>query len=1265
MRQRVKNLDAVTDALKPFLEQYLEQHNIDPSKHFNCLNPKHTDNNGSMSTKGDVEYHVANCFGCGCAVDIFTAAHYLENKPIKGPAFIEENVLYLADKFGIKMELEDLTPDEIYEYRTYEAYKYASKLISDPKFGDYSKIDKEIARRGWDKDKCAQWGIGTVNFKEYKEKMKLAGYDVRFLEGVDLERSNLFDNHNLLFTVCDDFGRPVGFSAKNLKHKSDDKYSGPRYINTRGTGLECAIFKKGERLYGFNISKTAPSPLYIFEGQADVITARHYGLMNCCCTLGTALTDHHINLLKKHGIFNIILVFDSDEGGEKATVKALDNRFSDEKDFRVKLIQLPEGQDPDELLRESGIDEFIRLKKWTAFEWRMTKFIEEIGEDNTDDNEDKRREIAEKMAKIIVTEKSHVHQEQMAKQVAKMTGYTMQTIISEVKRLRNEKESAVQDKKRAAVDALMNDMRQNPEDIEIALTQCQSAIADINKSSGTKSGSNGILDLIMHQKEHDENRTEDFAGFKMSPEGLGNIAKELDDDWTTGSLLYIGGSEQAGKCVHSEALTQLPSGERLTIEEVVKRKEPIVLGMDNSKKIVPMKVSRWIDSGELECFEVKTEQGISTKVSESHPYFTLNGWKKVKELNSGDKVAIVRKYDCFNNLKSPISETKAELLGLFLAEGCLTNGPVFSNTDEEIIQKAKEICHKEWDEVEFTKKGANCFYLKDNLSKGNRVKDWLKSYDLLGKTAHTKLIPNDIFRCSPKRIAKFLGMFWAGDGWVHFNPNNKNKCEVGLTLANYKMIKQIRSLLLRFGIKTKITNSPKKNQSGKLFEAWTISIKDINNIKKFYNNIKIPLKYKQDNLKGILQSDKTAFGSYNDNFPTKLWDRIKEKTKKKGWTFNYLLKLIGEDRNRWNYDKSKNRFKEVPAWRPTETDRKQKGQKLLQISERKLRLIGQILQDQLLIDLADGDIYFDKITSIKAIGKHQCYDLEIPNDHNFIVEDTVVHNTTFCTQMAYEIATENENVICIYHSIDDAARFIIYKWVCQAAGELMLELNHTSNPNYWNKQEGLGWIKTAREAAYKKIIKLVKQGKLILSDATAGSSLAFSESLVKEVRENNPTKKIVLFIDNFHKLPDYSEIRGHERIKLLSNHIKNMTVSNNITVVSTVEYRKLQQGEKPSNLAIAESRSLAYDASVIIHLFNELHLEGEHNSVLQHIDDQGKVLPRIWCKFGKNKVSGFEGRTFLDLYPSNASYRSVDVKQVEEEQKERLQYIKENSRSIM
>ena len=811
MKPRLINLEATTKAIRPYLEQYLQEQGIDTSNNFTCIHPKHSDSSPSMTCRQFPER--AFCFGCSYSADIFAAAHCLEGKPMSGIGYIEDNVMYLAKKYGIQIKMADLTPEEMYEYRTYQAYKMAADLVTDRSFGDYSIVDKEIERRGWDKDKVAEWGIGTVDYTEFRERLKAAGYEPRFLGGVDLDRSNLFNTSNLLFTVYDDQGRPVGFSAKNLKYNGDSK-SGPKYINTRGTGLECAIFKKGERLYGYEIAKEAQDPLYIFEGQADVITARHNGLMNCCCTMGTALTDHHITLLKRHGSFNIVLVFDSDEAGELAVQKALDEKFAKEKDFHIKLCQLPIGLDPDELFRKHGHGEFVRLKRWTAFEWRITKFIEEHGEDF---NDDQRREVAEKMIPIIVAEQSHIRQEEMAKQIAKMTGYDLTTIISEVKRQRNEKDAEVQTKKKNLIEALLTDVKRNPKDAELALAQCQTALNDINKSLQVENEESSTLSAITCLKEADESKTGEFAGFHLKPDGLGGIGSRLDDDWKRDTLVYIGGTEQAGK-------------------------------------------------------------------------------------------------------------------------------------------------------------------------------------------------------------------------------------------------------------------------------------------------------------------------------------------------------------------------------------------------------------------------------------------------------------TTMCAQLAYEIAENSiNNAICIYHSIDDAKRRIIYKWICNAVQEewyKRLTLNMVSNPNYWHNQPGCNFVLEAREKAYKKILRMVKNGQLVIKDASDGASISYAESVTQYYRELYPEKNIVLFIDNFHKLPDYSQIQGHDRVKRLSNHLKNMAVAHNITIVSTVEYRKLQPGEKPTNLAIAESRSLAYDGDVILHLHNDMHHKGEKEAVLIHKDEAGNVLPRIWCKFGKNKISGYEGREFLDLFPSNARMEPVLLDVAEQEQRDRIAFIK-------
>lgn len=1248
MKSRITNLESLCKNLKPFLPQYLQEHGIDTTKNFKCLNPKHDDSNPSMSCKQIPEQ--AYCFSCGKSVDIFSAASILEGKPEKGKGWMEENVLYLAKKYNVPIPEIELTPEEIYEYKTYQAYKLAYELVSDPSFGDYSLADQEIQRREWDKDKVASWGIGTVNYADFRARLKTAGYDAKFIDGIDLGRSNLFDNFNLIFTVFDDERRPVGFSARRL----DDK--GPKYTNTATTGLECSIFKKGERLYGFDVAKDAQSPLYIFEGQANVITLRHHGHLNCCCTMGTAFTDHHITLLKKHGIFNILFVYDGDEAGQIALENVLDNKFKNERDFRIKVATLPIGKDPDDFVRENGYAAFARLIKKTAFQWRIERTINTLGEDPS---EEELLELSNNLLPLIVLEPNHIEQERMSKEVSRMTGINLSTILSEVKRRRDEKEQEIANKKQAAIDVLMRDVKRNPDDAELALAECQVRISDINKSTDTQKEETSTLNFLNFMKETDENKSGEFEGFYFRPETLGALQYRFNGNWKKGKLFFLGGSEQSGKCQKFDTKLPLPTGEYKTIEEVVQDKIPYVLGMDTDKKIRPMKVKNWIDSGPLRCFKVSTDNGIYTEPSETHPYYTLDGWKQVKDLKVGDKIAIARNYDCFNNLSSPISEEDSIILGGLLSDGSITDSFGFSNTDEELLDYFKSKVEKKWENVSYRYRN-NTLYVTDPNSTNSRMLDWLRGYNLFKLNAHDKFIPEEIFKCNLKRIGKFLGMFWACDGWISFDSENNDRFEIGITLCNYNLLKQIRSLLLRFAIKSKIRETVVK-LNGKEFQAYSLSIRDIENAKKFYNNINIPLERKQEKLKAILDSNKKHIGSYGDNFPPEIIDRIKKKTAENGWTFNHLLTLIGEDRNYFAYDKSKDRFKETPIWRPEANTRNAFGSHSLGITPRKLNLIGHVLNDQFLIDIATGDIYFDKIASIEDIGEHQCYDLEVDHpDHNFIAEDTVVHNTSLAAQFAYEIASNpKNNAMCIYHSIDDAKDTIAKKWVCNATNGFELFQNAVGNPNYWEKE--YPGIKKEREKGYQALLKLVNDNRLVVKDVSDGGTLAYILTVVRFYREMYPERNILLFVDNFHKLPDLGEMQGQERTRRLCNYIKASAIREDLTIVATAEYRKLQVGEKPSNSALSNSAALQYDADVIIHLYNDKHIKGEASAFV-HFDKEGNCLPRVAATIAKNKITGEEVEEYFNLFSKNSKFVLCDKELAIKEWAERSQELEQGGR---
>ena len=139
-----------------------------------------------------------------------------------------------------------------------------------------------------------------------------------------------------------------------------------------------------------------------------------------------------------------------------------------------------------------------------------------------------------------------------------------------------------------------------------------------------------------------------------------------------------------------------------------------------------------------------------------------------------------------------------------------------------------------------------------------------------------------------------------------------------------------------------------------------------------------------------------------------------------------------------------------------------------------------------------------------------------------------------------------------------------------------------------------------------------------MKDASENNSLAYAENLLRYYREIQPDRNIILAIDNFHKLPDYAQYNGQERVKAVSNHVKNLATTYNSTIITTVEYKKIYDDSMPRNSDIADSRAIEYDSTCVLHMHNDVHVRGADKAVLVHEWD-GEMLPRVRVGFGKNK----------------------------------------------
>lgn len=873
----VKNYHEACEALYPYLREYLEEQGIDTSHgNFSCINPDHDDHNPSMGIAPSGK--VAHCFSCGISLGIFQTAHILEKKPMIGQEFIQENLLYLAEKYGVEIETEPLTEEQIYKYDTYRAYRSAAELVCNQKSSKF--FDRAIEQRGWSKDVCFEYGVGCIpDYKEFRETLKRIGFSASFLDDIDLGRKEIFGEDRLIFSIRDAKARPVGFASRNLGY-TEDKKNGAKYVNQKGTGLKCNIYKKSTRLFGIDRvlekrGKTATS-IYVFEGYADVVTAAQSGIWNAVAVGSATFSLEQLSLLKEHNFYNIVLCFDGDKVGQERTAVMLDTVLAGHKDLRVSIVIIPEELDPAEFIQKYGPEKFKKLKQWSAFEWRLSQFAEDI----------EAEVICENMIPLIVNESSHITQEKMCTVLSKHTGVTLKTIQQELERLQNAKSNEKSRDRQAVLEKLVQAVHKTPDEAEYAIKEAESKLFDLAKQYNDDAFSEeACVAELDQQKNIEEAKDGSFSGFRLGSE-LASLEKALNGQWRKDVWLTFGGK---ANCFSIDTKFLDPyNGTYVTAEDLSR-----VNSVDLTKKTIRHEhVTNYIYSDKQECFLVKNSLGNEVETTAKHRYLTPNGWKRLEELEVGDKIAApallkTKNTNCFGN-------DKALFLGLMIGDGNFTQSrPMFCNNDPKILDTLKTTTNKIFgnnigfpiyeEKDTYQMIGLTQQDWKTNRDSNGRclpnpITSWFKQIGIYGQTAENKHIPEELFGGNITNTINVIRGLFSTDGSIYkFTNNNYSRYTIDFTSKSERLTKQVQHLLLRCGIVSQIRFKMNKCQTGNIWPSWYLSIRDRWGVVKFINQIGFLGKkdiLAKKFLKEILENQKINNKYDNDIY----WTTIKEIT---------------------------------------------------------------------------------------------------------------------------------------------------------------------------------------------------------------------------------------------------------------------------------------------------------------------------------------------------------------------------------------------------
>jgi DNA primase len=342
-------------------------------KNFLGLCPFHTEKTPSFTVSADKQmYH---CFGCGKGGNIFTFLMEMDKV-----SFVEA-VRSLASKSGVNIPEESKPMTE--EQTEFENYYAVCRFAGMHFYKNLTESDEGkdalqyFYKRGFTDETIRTFGLGYAmnSWDAFVNKAQTEGFTTEDIAKVGLARvrddGSLYDyfRGRTMFPILSTQGRVIGFGARKMRE--DDAIAG-KYINSP----ETPIYNKSRVLYGLFHSKDSirqEDNALMVEGYADLISLYQAGIKNVVASSGTALTEEQLSLIGRYSK-NLTLVYDADSAGSSATVRGIDLAL--EHELNVRIVELPEGDDPDSFVQNHGGNEFReRLSNAISFiDFRAKQF---------------------------------------------------------------------------------------------------------------------------------------------------------------------------------------------------------------------------------------------------------------------------------------------------------------------------------------------------------------------------------------------------------------------------------------------------------------------------------------------------------------------------------------------------------------------------------------------------------------------------------------------------------------------------------------------------------------------------------------------------------------------------------------------------------------------------------------------------------------------------------------------------------------------------
>ncbi len=442
------------------------------------------------------------------------------------------------------------------------------------------------------------------------------------------------------------------------------------------------------------------------------------------------------------------------------------------------------------------------------------------------------------------------------------------------------------------------------------------------------------------------------------------------------NLIVVAARPGAGKCVAWDTpIVDARTGEVRTAAEMHRlgaSGAPVsVLSLGADWKLRDATPSAFVDDGMKPLYRVRTRSGRVVRTTSTHPFLTPQGWTPLAEIAVGTRVAVPRSLPVFGTDSLPDAEVS--LLGLLIGDGGLTNtSPRMSTGSTEVLAEVRACAGALGAQVKHL--GRYDYSLVTERGRPNPVIDLCRRTGIWGKLAKDKRVPDAVFRLPRDQVALFLNRLFATDGSVVLRSD-------GRTLVEYcsvseQLARDVMHLLLRFGVVARLRERQVK-YNGSRRVAWAVGISNAASIRTFCAEIGALGKeaaIARTRARALVRIENPNV----DTLPVEVWERILEAKGSRSWAS--VSAFAGRPRNHnWHVGKR------AP----------QRGT---------VALLADVVGAVELADMAKSDVFWDEVVSVDFDGVDQVYDLTVPELHNFVAGDVLVHNTAFALGAAANVA---------------------------------------------------------------------------------------------------------------------------------------------------------------------------------------------------------------------------------------------------------------------